>query len=55
MSVMDWGDATEFVTFGKVGKEEVDKATDVYVLIAPQNIVGNTIMTVHPPHPSCNA
>lgn len=46
MSVMEWGDATEFVTFGKVGKDEVDEATDVYILVAPQNIVGNTIMTV---------
>lgn len=43
--MMDWGDATEFVTFGAVGEEEVDDSTDVYILIAPQNIVGNTILT----------
>lgn len=45
MSVMDWGDATEFVTFGAVGKDEVDDSTDVYLLVAPQNVVGNTILT----------
>lgn len=49
MNMMDWGEATEFVTFGQVGKEEVDEATDVYMLIAPQNIVGNTILTVRIP------
>jgi hypothetical protein len=43
---MDWGEATEFVSFGQVGKDEVDDTTDVYILVAPQNIVGNTIMTV---------
>jgi hypothetical protein len=45
MSVMDWGEAAEFLTFGAAGRSQVDSATDVYILVAPQNIVGNTIMT----------
>ena len=44
MTQMDWGDAQEFVRFGAVGGEHVDDC-DFYILIAPQNVVGNTIMT----------
>ena len=29
----------------QVGADQVDPADDFYVLIAPQNVVGNTIMT----------
>ena len=55
MDRMDWGDATDFVGFGHVGADQVDEA-QYYVLIAPQNVVGNTIMTplldmVHSPIP----
>ena len=41
---MDWGEAQDFVHFGAVGGEHVDDC-DYYILIAPQNVVGNTIMT----------
>ena len=41
---MDWGDAQDFVRFGAVGGQHVDDC-DYYILIAPQNVVGNTIMT----------
>ena len=44
MEAMDWGDAEEFVSFGNVGANQVDEAS-FYILIAPQNVVGNTIMT----------
>jgi hypothetical protein len=45
MQVMDWGDAAEFVSFGKVSAEDARCDVDVFVLICPQNIVGSTIMT----------
>lgn len=44
MEAMDWGDATDFVRFGAVGSAHVDEC-EFYILIAPQNVVGNTIMT----------
>ena len=44
MTRMDWGDAADFVTFGNVGASSIDDAT-YYVLVTPQNVVGNTIMT----------
>ena len=44
MTAMDWGEATDFVRFGAVGGEHVDEC-EYYILIAPQNVVGNTIMT----------
>ena len=42
---MDWGGVADKVTFGEVSAEDADDAADVFLLIAPQNIVGNTIMT----------
>ena len=45
MEVMDWGDMKEFVQFGEVRATEVDDICSYYLLIAPQNIVGSTIMT----------
>lgn len=33
---------TEFVSFGAVGKEEIDDA-EYYILISPQNIVGTCV------------
>merc|ERR1719284_1905750 len=39
---MDWGDAAPFVSFGSVGAGQVD-GSDVYLIIAPQNIVGASI------------
>ena len=44
MTQMDWGEAQDFVRFGAVGGDHVDDC-DYYILIAPQNVVGNTIMT----------
>ena len=41
---MDWGDIGEFVTFGEVGHDQIDDAS-YYILVAPQNAVGNTILT----------
>lgn len=43
--MMDWGDAEEFVSFGEVSAEDADCEADVFLLIAPQNVVGSTIMT----------
>jgi adenylate kinase len=45
MKMMDWGDAAEFISFGAISKEDADCDADVFILVAPQNIVGNTIMT----------
>lgn len=42
---MDWGEVADMVTFGEVSAEDADDPADVFVLLAPQNIVGNTIMT----------
>ena len=44
MQRMDWGDAADFVSFGNVGASCIDDST-FYVLVSPQNVVGNTIMT----------
>ena len=40
---MDWPEAVEpFVTFGAVGADEVDAGDDVFLLLGPQNIVGES-------------
>lgn len=44
MEAMDWGDIEDFVHFGEVGAHMVDECRH-YVLLAPQNLVGTTIMT----------
>lgn len=44
MNMMDWGDIGEFVSFGEVGRDQIDDAA-YYILIAPQNVVGSTILT----------
>lgn len=44
MDAMDWGSAIDFVSFGEVGADQIDD-NDFYILIAPQNVVGSTIMT----------
>ena len=43
MEAMDWGDASDFVRFGAVGPDHVDDCA-YYILIAPQNVAGTTIM-----------
>lgn len=44
MERMDWGDAEDFVSFGTVSADQIDDSR-YYILIAPQNVVGSTIMT----------
>jgi hypothetical protein len=44
MEAMDWGDLVDFVGFGNVGADQIDDA-QFYLLVAPQNVVGSTIMT----------
>lgn len=44
MEAMDWGDIADFIHFGQVGADQIDDCK-FYVLIAPQNVVGSTIMT----------
>ncbi len=44
MENMDWGDVFEFVSFGNVGSDHLDESA-YYVIVAPQNVVGSTIMT----------
>ena len=44
MNMMDWGDIGQFVSFGEVGADQIDSA-NYYILVAPQNVVGTTILT----------
>ncbi|XP_066379650.1 probable adenylate kinase 5, chloroplastic isoform X1 [Miscanthus floridulus] len=47
LEFMDWGDygaKGTFINIGAVGAKEVDKEDDMFVLIAPQNAVGNCII-----------
>uniref|UniRef100_A0A0D9X6A8 adenylate kinase n=1 Tax=Leersia perrieri TaxID=77586 RepID=A0A0D9X6A8_9ORYZ len=47
LEIMDWGDygaKGTFINFGAVGASEVDKEDDMFILIAPQNAVGNCII-----------
>ena len=44
MNMMDWGDIGDFVSFGEVGRDQIDDSS-YYILVAPQNVVGNTILT----------
>lgn len=47
LEFMDWGDygaMGTFINIGAVGASEVDKEDDMFVLIAPQNAVGNCII-----------
>lgn len=45
MEAMDWGEVGDFVTLGSVGADDVDESTDVYILLAPQNIIGGCVLT----------
>lgn len=45
MEVMDWGEVKPFVEFGEVGEDQVSEECAFYILVAPQNIVGSTIVT----------
>uniref|UniRef100_A0A0E0LTB9 adenylate kinase n=1 Tax=Oryza punctata TaxID=4537 RepID=A0A0E0LTB9_ORYPU len=47
LEIMDWGDygaKGTFINFGAVGANEVDKEDNMFILIAPQNAVGNCII-----------
>ncbi|KAF2919009.1 probable adenylate kinase 5, chloroplastic isoform X1 [Oryza sativa Japonica Group] len=47
LEIMDWGEygaKGTFINFGAVGASEVDKEDDMFILIAPQNAVGNCII-----------
>ncbi|CAO2175803.1 unnamed protein product [Urochloa humidicola] len=47
LEFMDWGDygaKGTFINIGAVGASEVDKEDDMFILIAPQNAVGNCII-----------
>ncbi|XP_021319891.1 probable adenylate kinase 5, chloroplastic isoform X3 [Sorghum bicolor] len=47
LEFMDWGDygaKGTFINIGALGASEVDKEDDMFVLIAPQNAVGNCII-----------
>jgi hypothetical protein len=43
MDKMDWGEVLDFVKFGNVGADQIDDS-QYYIIIAPQNVVGSTIM-----------
>ncbi|KFM24902.1 hypothetical protein F751_1781 [Auxenochlorella protothecoides] len=43
LKAMDWGEAGEWMEFGAVGAGEVESA-DAFVIVAPQNMVGNSIL-----------
>lgn len=47
LEFMDWGDygaLGTFVNIGSIGGKEVDKQDDLFILVAPQNAVGNCII-----------
>lgn len=43
MKAMDWGPAAEFISTGQLGADQVE-AADAFVLVAPQNIVGFSVL-----------
>ncbi|KAL2502534.1 Adenylate kinase 5 [Forsythia ovata] len=47
LEFMDWGDygaRDTFIKIGSIGGKEVDEQDDMYILVAPQNAVGNCII-----------
>ena len=44
LDMMDWGEATPFVTTGQLGAAVVEDAYDAYILISPQNITGHSVL-----------
>ncbi|KAH6828801.1 adenylate kinase family protein [Perilla frutescens var. hirtella] len=47
LEFMDWGDdgaMGTFINIGSIGANEVDEQDDMYILLAPQNAVGNCII-----------
>lgn len=47
LDFMDWGDygaKGTFINIGSIGEKEVDEQDDMFILVAPQNAVGNCII-----------
>ncbi|KAK9149539.1 hypothetical protein Scep_008296 [Stephania cephalantha] len=47
LEFMDWGDhgaLGTFISIGSIGANDVDEQDDVFILVAPQNAVGNCII-----------
>ncbi|CAK7338514.1 unnamed protein product [Dovyalis caffra] len=47
LELMDWGDygaKGTFIKIGSIGEKEVDEDDDLFILVAPQNAVGNCII-----------
>lgn len=44
LDMMDWGQATPFVTMGQLGAHVVEDEYDAYILISPQNITGHSVL-----------
>ncbi|KAJ4709660.1 Adenylate kinase, chloroplastic [Melia azedarach] len=47
LEFMDWGDygaKDTFIKIGSIGAKEVDEQDDIFILVAPQNAVGNCII-----------
>lgn len=47
LEFMDWGEygaKDNFIKIGSIGAKEVDELDDIYILVAPQNAVGNCII-----------
>lgn len=47
LEFMDWGDygaMDTFIKIGSIGAKEVDEQDDMFILVAPQNAVGNCII-----------
>lgn len=47
LEFMDWGDygaMGTFINIGSIGAKEVDEQDDMFILVAPQNAVGNCII-----------
>ncbi|XP_020583586.1 adenylate kinase 5, chloroplastic-like isoform X2 [Phalaenopsis equestris] len=47
LEFMDWGKygaKDTFITIGSIGAKEIDEQVDIYILVSPQNAVGNCII-----------
>ncbi|GKE58042.1 adenylate kinase [Tanacetum coccineum] len=49
LEYMDWGSdgaMGKFINIGAIGGKEVDEVDDIFILVAPQNAMGNYIIDV---------
>jgi adenylate kinase len=44
LELMDWGDADEFISQGSIGGDVPREDDDYFIIIAPQNIVGYSVL-----------